>query len=370
MLLILALSGAPGIAAPGHRAGRAAGRARWSAATCGWTATSPSRAGCWRAGCCGAASSPPPRAAPPGHRRLVRRLRPTTPSLAVVAPVTEEATKGPSCCCCCGGGGPSSTAILDGIVYAGMVGIGFAFTENILYLAAAYNGTDGIGPGGTAALTATFVVRCLFSPFAHPLFTAFIGIGVGHRGRLAAARRSGSSRPLGGYLLAVVAHGALEHLDRSAASTSFVVVYVVLMVPAFVGVDRLRGLVAPLRAAACSPPPSPTPRSAACCPATDIGCGWSTSRPPAAARALRQAVGGPHGRARDARLPAGRHRARLPAPPLPARHRPARLRRRAARSTSRGSAPSALRSPSPDRWSPPMTDSSPTPDRAPRAPRC
>jgi RsiW-degrading membrane proteinase PrsW (M82 family) len=26
--------------------------------------------------------------------------------------------------------------VLDGIVYAGMVGIGFAFTENILYLAA------------------------------------------------------------------------------------------------------------------------------------------------------------------------------------------------------------------------------------------
>ena len=36
--------------------------------------------------------------------------------------------------------------ILDGIVYAGMVGIGFAFIENILYLAAAYNGADGVGP--------------------------------------------------------------------------------------------------------------------------------------------------------------------------------------------------------------------------------
>ena len=35
--------------------------------------------------------------------------------------------------------------ILDGIVYAGMVGIGFAFTENILYLASAYVGDDGTG---------------------------------------------------------------------------------------------------------------------------------------------------------------------------------------------------------------------------------
>ena len=69
--------------------------------------------------------------------------------------------------------------VLDGIVYAGMVGIGFAFTENILYLAASYNGTEGMGPGGIGGLTATFVMRCLFSPFAHPLFTAFTGIGVG-----------------------------------------------------------------------------------------------------------------------------------------------------------------------------------------------
>ncbi len=71
-----------------------------------------------------------------------------------------------------------------------MVGIGFAFTENILYLAAAYNGTDGTGPGGTEALTATFVVRCLFSPFAHPLFTTFIGVGVG----VAVASRSKAVR--------------------------------------------------------------------------------------------------------------------------------------------------------------------------------
>ena len=92
--------------------------------------------------------------------------------------------------------------VLDGIVYAGMVGIGFAFTENILYLAAAYDGTDGLGPGGTEALTGTFILRCLVSPFAHPLFTAFIGIGVGlavtsrsAAAARAAAARSATSRP-------------------------------------------------------------------------------------------------------------------------------------------------------------------------------
>ena len=103
--------------------------------------------------------------------------------------------------------------MLDGIVYAGMVGIGFAFTENILYLAAAYNGTDGIGPGGTEALTATFVVRCLISPFAHPLFTTFIGIGVG----LAVNARSRAARllwPLRGLRPRGGRPRDLEHLDR------------------------------------------------------------------------------------------------------------------------------------------------------------
>ena len=70
--------------------------------------------------------------------------------------------------------------VLDGIVYAGMVGIGFAFTENILYLASAYNGTDGIGPGGVdGADRHVRASAASLSPFAHPLFTAFTGIGVG-----------------------------------------------------------------------------------------------------------------------------------------------------------------------------------------------
>ena len=123
--------------------------------------------------------------------------------------------------------------ILDGIVYAGMVGIGFAFTENILYLAAAYNGTDGMGPGGTEALTGTFVLRCLFSPFAHPLFTAFTGIGVGIAVGGAVAARCASS-PRWSATAARWPRTQPGTARRSTASTSFVVVYLVLMAPAFV----------------------------------------------------------------------------------------------------------------------------------------
>jgi hypothetical protein len=150
-----------------------------------------------------------------------------------VAPVTEEATKGAFLLLLLWWRRAELDGILDGLVYAGMVGIGFAFVENILYLAAAYNGTDGMGPGGTTALTTTFVVRCLFSPFAHPFFTSFTGIGVG----LAVASRSRPLRfvaPLVGYLCAVVAH-AVWNGSTLYGGENFILIYLVLMAPAFLG---------------------------------------------------------------------------------------------------------------------------------------
>ena len=154
--------------------------------------------------------------------------------LELVAPVSEEACKGLFLFLLLFWRRGELDGVLDGIVYAGMVGIGFAFTENILYLAAAYNGTDGTGPGGTDALTATFVVRCVISPFAHPLFTTFTGIGVG----LAVNARSRSARvlwPLAGYACAVAAH-ALWNTSTVYGFDNFAVLYVVLMAPAFLGV--------------------------------------------------------------------------------------------------------------------------------------
>lgn len=154
-------------------------------------------------------------------------------SLAIVAPVSEEASKGLFLLLLLWWRRGELDGILDGIVYAGMVGIGFAFIENILYLAAAYNGTDGMGPGGTSAITGVFVLRCLFSPFAHPLFTTFIGIGVG----LAVTTRRTSLRILGpfvGYLLAVGAHAAWNGSTLWGVK-GFAGVYFVVMVPAFIG---------------------------------------------------------------------------------------------------------------------------------------
>ncbi|WP_107771498.1 PrsW family intramembrane metalloprotease [Nocardioides sediminis] len=156
----------------------------------------------------------------------------STETLAVWAPVTEELTKGAFLVLLLWWRRHELDGVLDGIVYAGMVGIGFAFTENLLYLAAAYDGTDGLGPGGTEALTATFVMRCLVSPFAHPLFTAFIGVGVG----LAVTSRTASLRlllPVLGYVAAVVTH-SLWNSSTIDGTGGFLVVYGTLMMPAFV----------------------------------------------------------------------------------------------------------------------------------------
>lgn len=150
--------------------------------------------------------------------------------LTVLAPVTEEASKGVFLLLLLWWRRHELDGVLDGIVYAGMVGIGFAFTENILYLAAAYDGSDGFGPGGTEALTMVFVMRCLASPFAHPLFTAFTGVGVG----IAVATRSPLLRwvaPIAGYAVAVLAHGLW---NGSTVGGNFFVVYLTLMVPTFV----------------------------------------------------------------------------------------------------------------------------------------
>lgn len=151
-------------------------------------------------------------------------------SSVLVAPVSEEVTKGLFLILLLWWRRAELDGVLDGIVYAGMVGVGFAFTENILYLAAAYNGADGFGPGGAGALTTTFVLRCVLSPFAHPFFTAFTGIGVG----LAVSSRSVGVRltaPLVGLAVAIGWHALWN--ASGTLPVGFFGTYALLMLPAF-----------------------------------------------------------------------------------------------------------------------------------------
>jgi RsiW-degrading membrane proteinase PrsW (M82 family) len=152
-------------------------------------------------------------------------------SATVVAPFTEEAAKGLFILLLLFFRRHELDGVLDGIVYAGMVGIGFAFTENILYLMSAYMGDDQQS-GGFGGAVGLFIVRCVFSPFAHPFFTAFTGIGIG----LAVTARSKTVRvvaPFVGYLFAVAAHAAWNGSLTLDDGRNALATYVFLMVPAF-----------------------------------------------------------------------------------------------------------------------------------------
>ncbi|HSE69481.1 MAG TPA: PrsW family intramembrane metalloprotease [Nocardioidaceae bacterium] len=157
---------------------------------------------------------------------------PESLSASVVAPVTEEAAKGLFVVLLLFARRHEIDGILDGIVYAGMVGIGFAFTENILYLASAYMGGDDLGPGGLGAATGTFIVRGIFSPFAHPFFTAAIGIGVGYA-VLTRSRFWRFAAPLLGYVVAVLCHALWNGSVFLGGGQLFVLTYLFAMVPAF-----------------------------------------------------------------------------------------------------------------------------------------
>ncbi len=118
-------------------------------------------------------------------------------NVAVAAPLVEELGKGLFLVAVVIFRRAELHGPLDGIVYGAMVGIGFAFVEDIIYyLQSLQSGQLGV----------TFFLRGIMGPFAHPLFTAAAGLGIG----IAVATRRPGVRvlaPILGFLAAVVLHG-------------------------------------------------------------------------------------------------------------------------------------------------------------------
>ena len=95
----------------------------------------------------------------------------------------------------------------DGIIYAAMVGLGFAMMENIGYYIGALVRPE---VGGVRLLGATFVLRGVLSPLAHPIFTSMTGLGRGLRGDAPARPVGGAAGPAGRHAAA----RAVERADR------------------------------------------------------------------------------------------------------------------------------------------------------------
>ena len=142
-----------------------------------------------------------------------------------VAPWVEETCKGAAVLVVLLWRRREFDGVVDGIVYAGLAGVGFAFTENVLYFG------RSLQESGTAGLAVTFVLRGIFSPFAHPLFTMCTGIGIG----VAVVTRRAVLRvvaPLLGWLSAVILHG-LWNLSAVAGLRGFLGIYILVQVPIF-----------------------------------------------------------------------------------------------------------------------------------------
>ncbi|MFE9098044.1 PrsW family intramembrane metalloprotease [Streptomyces sp. NPDC007264] len=152
----------------------------------------------------------------------------------VIAPFVEESAKAAAVLLVFLFRRRDFTGIVDGVVIAGVTATGFAFTENILYLGTAF-GTDQLSGGrGFASVTAaTFFVRVVMSPFAHPLFTVLTGIGFGVAALSAEHRRVRRLlAPLGGLVLAMGMH-AMWNGSSAFGEYGFFAVYASFMAPAF-----------------------------------------------------------------------------------------------------------------------------------------
>ncbi|MEW9531174.1 PrsW family intramembrane metalloprotease [Microbispora sp. NPDC049125] len=109
----------------------------------------------------------------------------------------------------------------DGIIYASMVGLGFAMSENVSYYIAA------LGENGPQVLAATLVLRAVLSPFAHPLFTSMIGIAVAY-----AAQRRGAAGIFAiiiGWIAAMTLHGLWNGFASFGGLGGLAVAYLILM---------------------------------------------------------------------------------------------------------------------------------------------
>lgn len=142
-----------------------------------------------------------------------------------VAPVSEEVMKGAGVALVLIVSRKYVVSVANGIAVGGLVGAGFAFTENIIYFADAHT-------SGTTMLGITIFGRAVMSPFVHPMATSFTGLG------MAAALLSKPPvwtwiwKPGLGLLFAMAIHSLWNGI--ASIGVAFIVVYLLVELPLFV----------------------------------------------------------------------------------------------------------------------------------------
>ncbi len=143
----------------------------------------------------------------------------------VVAPLAEETMKAAGVLLIVLARRNTIHSFLDGVVYAGFSGAGFAFIENMQYFLQA-------STQGQAALTVTLILRGVLSPFVHPMATSFTGMALAWavvRSRTSIGR---VATVILGCCLAVATHSMWNFLGSGDVS-SWLSNYVLFEVPFF-----------------------------------------------------------------------------------------------------------------------------------------
>jgi len=148
-------------------------------------------------------------------------------SASISAPLLEEAAKGFAVLLVFLVLRREFDGVLDGIVYAGVIALGFAAVENVLYYG------RSVAKAGAPGLFVVFVLRGVLGPFAHAVFTSSTGIGCG----IARQTHNRTLRMLApplGYAGAVLLHFLWNTLaSLSGGLMGILILYIVIWAPLF-----------------------------------------------------------------------------------------------------------------------------------------
>lgn len=129
---------------------------------------------------------------------------------AIIAPIVEELVKAAALLLIFWLMRHEFDGVLDGIVYGGLIGFGFAMTENFFYFVGAYD------EGGYQQLTIVIFLRAVLFGLNHAFYTGLTGIGFG-LARNSRSRNIAVRWILLGLIGAIVTH-SLHNLGASLAA--------------------------------------------------------------------------------------------------------------------------------------------------------
>jgi RsiW-degrading membrane proteinase PrsW (M82 family) len=150
-----------------------------------------------------------------------------------IAPWIEEAAKGAVIFVIVWWKRDRLMSSVGGAVYAGIIGVGFAFTENIVYYSQVFQQALHASRDRSLALDAVqqlFWWRGVAAPFVHPMFTIMTGIGIG----FAVRQRNTGVRvlaPFAGFLAAVLLHMSYNTLASYSSQRGLTASYIGLLLP-------------------------------------------------------------------------------------------------------------------------------------------